>query len=192
MARSPCAIIEGRLTPLHMMSGMGNGYTFEAESVIFYAIGLACAERSKLPFAERVVSIHGDDLIVPADVREEVLLAYHAAGVVVNAEKSFFDGPFRESCGGHYWNGFDVKPFYLKKQDGKSRGDWFWLANSLLIWLNSRSDDWRGSTQGRALIGLLKYLNWYAASGEPLAWRVPVDYSRRASLPRTTTQLRWI
>lgn len=190
MARSPFAIVEGQHHRLEMMSGMGNGYTFEAESVIFYAIGLACARRSNLPFAERVVSIHGDDLIVPADVREEVLLAYHAAGVVVNTDKSFFDGPFRESCGGHFWNGADVKPFYLKKQTGKDRGDWFWLCNSLLLWLNSRSDSYRDSPQGRALVEMLRYLNWYAASGKPLDWRVPVDSSRRAGLFSDPPKLR--
>jgi len=190
MARSPFAVVEGSLKRLEMMSGMGNGYTFEAESIIFYAIGLACAERSALPFAERVVSIHGDDLIVPADVREEVLLAYQAAGVVVNVEKSFFDGPFRESCGGHFWNGFDVKPFYLKKQDGRSRGDWFWLSNSLLLWLNARQDEFRASPSGQSLIQILKYLNWYASSGQPAAWRVPVDSGRRSGIFSDPPKLR--
>lgn len=190
MARSPYTIVDGKLHRLEMMGGMGNGFTFEAQSVIFYAVGLACAMRSKHPHAECVVSIHGDDLIVPADVREEVLLAYQAMGVVVNQSKSFFEGPFRESCGGHYFNGFDVKPFYVKAQDGRSRGDWFWLYNSLLLWLNRRGEDWRASPAGVELVRILRYLAWYASSGNILAWRVPCDSSRRSGIFSNPPKLR--
>lgn len=182
MARSPYCLVDGHLMSLGMMSGMGNGFTFEAESIIFYAIGLACAERSSLPFAERAVSIHGDDLIVPSDVYYDVYVAYVAAGIVVNDSKSFSSGPFRESCGGHFFDGFEVKPFYVKTQDGRSRGDWFWLYNSLLLWLNARGSDFIESSKGEQLIEVLLYLGWYASSGKPLQWRVPVDFSRRSGL----------
>lgn len=137
-SRSPAVIVDGELMNLSMMSGMGNGFTFEAESVIFYAIGLACAEKSKLPFATYFVSIHGDDLIVPSDVVEEVTLAYKAAGIEINKEKSFATGPFRESCGGHYFEGACVKPFFVQTENGDVRGDWFWLYNSLTMWLSNR------------------------------------------------------
>jgi hypothetical protein len=36
-------------------------------------------------------------------------------GMKVNAEKSFFEGPFRESCGADYFNGFPVRGVYCKK-----------------------------------------------------------------------------
>lgn len=190
MARSPYVLIEGKYHRLEMMSGMGNGFTFEAESVLFYAIGLAAAEYSKIPFAEQAVSIHGDDLVIPSDVIDYVKAAYAAAGVVVNKNKTFSEGPFRESCGGHFYLGYSVKPFYVKAQDGTTRGDWFWLYNSLLLWLNERSDSFRKSGQGVRLIKILKHIAAYASNGSENQWRVPVDSSRRAGLFSNPPKLR--
>ena len=33
----------------------------------------------------------------------------------MNLQKSFSEGPFRESCGSHFWNGSDVKPIFFKE-----------------------------------------------------------------------------
>lgn len=169
-ARSPYAIINGKHHRLQMMSGMGNGFTFELESVIFYAIGLAACKYSELPFAEQTVSIHGDDLVVPADVFYHVMMAYDEAGIVINNEKSFHSGPFRESCGGHYFLGSDVTPFYLKTATGRVRGDWFWLANSLLIWLCNRTDSYHRSPKGKDLLQVLLHLRLYSTNSDKRDW----------------------
>lgn len=183
LLRSPYVVLpNGKCHRLQMMSGMGNGFTFELESVVFYAIGLACAERSSLPFATEFVSIHGDDLIVPSDVFDLVDLAYKSAGVVVNRKKSFSEGPFRESCGGHFYNGQSVKPFFRKHSTGHSRGDWFWLANSLQLWLSERNASYLAFGRGKELLQVLKYLRWYASSGVPSRWYVPALLSRRSGL----------
>lgn len=182
-ARSPYVRLpDGRWHRLSMMSGMGNGFTFEAESIIFYAIGAACSERSKLPFAHLYVSIHGDDLIVPSDVISDVRAAYNAAGVVVNETKSFSEGPFRESCGGHWFNGTAVKPFYVKFSNGLTRGDWFWLANSLLLWLQDRSRSYLDSVKGRELFQICSHLRKYASNGHTKLWSTAYDRSRRSGL----------
>lgn len=183
-ARSPYAIINGKHHHLAMMSGMGNGFTFELESVIFYAIGLACAKRSKIAFAEQMVSIHGDDLTIPADVMWHVTAAYKAAGIRVNKGKSFSQGPFRESCGGHFFNGRSVKPFYVKDQTGVRRGDWIWLANSLLLWLADRSPSYLNTSKGKDLFELLAYLRRYATSYSRRDWyfRSSFDRSRRSGI----------
>lgn len=180
-ARSPYAVIDGRLHRLEMMSGMGNGFTFEMESIIFYAIGLACAERSTYPFAERYVSIHGDDLTVPSDVFDLVCIAYQRAGLVVNKSKSFSQGPFRESCGGHFFDGRSVKPFYCKKSNGYSRGDWFWLANSLWLWLADRSPSYLGTSKGQDLLQILAHLRRYSTNYSE-RWKTPFDRSRRSGI----------
>lgn len=192
-ARSPYCIYGGVKHRLEMMSGMGNGFTFELESIIFYAIGLACSRRSKLPFAGRYVSIHGDDLTVPSDVMWFVKEAYSAAGISMNKGKSFGDGPFRESCGGHFFNGSSVKPFYVKASTGINRGDWFWLSNSLLLWLLDRSTPYLLSAKGRDLIEILTYIRWYSTSGNTkkgLKFTASFDHSRRAGIfsypPRST------
>lgn len=182
MIRSPYCLINGRWHRLGMMSGMGNGFTFEAESIIFYAIGLAACMKSNLPFAEQFVSIHGDDLIVPADIFDEVHAAYTAAHVEINIEKSFGQGPFRESCGGHFYNGRSVKPFYVKTSTGANRGDWFWLANSLHLWLSDRSEQFLKTDTGRSLVDCYTRIRHKATSGKPEVWRTSYDRSRRSGV----------
>lgn len=94
-------------------SSMGNGYTFELESMIFYALALACTEycRDDTSF----VRAFGDDITVPTGVvplLEEVLTA---SGFTFNLAKSFSSGGFRESCGMDFFNGVNVRPYFLKE-----------------------------------------------------------------------------
>lgn len=183
LLRSPYVVLpNGKLHRLHMMSGMGNGFTFELESVIFYAIGLACSERSAYPFAYEMVSIHGDDLTIPSDVFDYVDIAYKSAGVVVNRKKSFSEGPFRESCGGHFYNGHSVKPFFRRSSTGHVRGDWFWLSNSLQLWLAERNASYLTYGRGKELLQILLYLRWYSSSGNARRWYTPEHMSRRSGL----------
>lgn len=182
--RSPYCVIDGQMVRLDMMSGMGNGFTFELESVLFYALGLACAEESQIiDDPQLYVSIHGDDLIVPTDVFVDVKALFEYCGVAVNSEKSFWTGPFRESCGGHWFNGANVKPFYVEHESGRCRGDWFWLANSLHLWLCSRTDQFLKSEKGQACIILLQRICKHASRGG--TWYVSVTQSRRAGLYST-------
>lgn len=183
-ARSPYVSIGGKLHRLQMMSGMGNGFTFELESIIFYAIGVAAARRSKYPFAEQYVSIHGDDLTVPSDVIWFTREAYAELGISMNKTKTFSEGPFRESCGGHWFNGRSVKPFYVKFSNGLSRGDWFWLANSLLLWLSEREPSYLANQKGKDLVEILLFLRDYSRSfsSNPREWIAPFDYSRRSGV----------
>jgi hypothetical protein len=93
-------------------SSMGNGFTFELESLIFYAIATSCAEYLHISTTD--VSVYGDDIILPSTcfgLFSEMMRFY---GFLINEEKSHIDSPFRESCGGHFVSGVDVKPLYLK------------------------------------------------------------------------------
>lgn len=95
-------------------SSMGNGFTFQLESLIFYAIASCCAEYQHISSSD--VSAYGDDVILPSacfDLLSEVMVFY---GFQINRKKSHFDSPFRESCGSHYYSGVDVKPVYLKNR----------------------------------------------------------------------------
>lgn len=98
---------DGTLIRWEKLSTMGNGFTFEVETALFYALVKACCGRSS------IVSVYGDDIICPsryADLVSEVMMY---CGFEINREKSFTRGKFRESCGGHYFDGRDVKPFYI-------------------------------------------------------------------------------
>lgn len=99
---------------LEKFSSMGNGYTFELESLIFY--GLAYGVCRDLNLSSKDVSVYGDDIIIPTSAYPLLEKVLQFCGFSVNKEKSFADGQFRESCGADYLNGFDIRPFYQKTQ----------------------------------------------------------------------------
>jgi hypothetical protein len=110
--RSPRGYLSGSLFEYEKFSSMGNGFTFELESLIFYAIAVCVSSRSRNP---EFVSIYGDDLIVPCDVKNDLLDAFAFFGFTINTRKSYFDSYYRESCGKHYWDGSDITPVYLRR-----------------------------------------------------------------------------
>ncbi len=125
--RSSHTLFKGRYVLLEKFSSMGNGFTFELETLIFYSLVTACCElRVEDPF----VSVYGDDILAPTDCSQDVIAFLGLAGFEVNSRKSFSSGYFRESCGGDYFNGYPVRAHYLKSFP--SRPDQFIaLANGL-------------------------------------------------------------
>lgn len=104
---------DGTMHYNEMFSSMGNGFTFELESLIFLAIAKAVRYHSGNPAGR--ISVYGDDIVVPACIAARFARVLHWFGFLVNNEKSFWKGRFRESCGGHYYRGEDVTPFYIKE-----------------------------------------------------------------------------
>lgn len=104
--------LNGKIFRYEKLSSMGNGYTFEVESLIFCSLVKAVYQVLDISSEYRV---YGDDLIV--DSRALPLLREVLAhlGFIVNEEKTFSSSPFRESCGGDFFNGVEVSPFYLRK-----------------------------------------------------------------------------
>ncbi len=107
LARLP----NGDKVVLEKFSSMGNGFTFELETLIFWAISSAVSERH---VRNGVVAVYGDDIIVDSVVSEELVQALDLCGFEVNSSKSFTSGRFYESCGKHYFDGVDVTPAYQK------------------------------------------------------------------------------
>lgn len=101
--------------PIHLQkwSSMGNGYTFELETLIFYALALSCVEYFGLGKSEDV-SVYGDDVILPSQAAPYFMELTEILGLIPNKEKTYVDGPFRESCGADYFRGVDIRPWYLK------------------------------------------------------------------------------
>lgn len=97
---------------LEKFSTMGNSFTFELESLIFWAIAWACLRHLQLP--NKDLSIFGDDLIIPGAAMSLCECAFAFCGFTVNSAKSFAQGPFRESCGGDFFKGIDIRPYYQK------------------------------------------------------------------------------
>lgn len=129
--RSHYYLLDGKWFHYEKFSTMGNGFTFELETILFYALTLAVCG---LTLEQRgLVSVYGDDIICPADKAEDVISLLRRVGFETNTDKTFYRGPFRESCGKHYFNGVDVTPFYVRKPiDSIDRV--VWLLNSLRKW----------------------------------------------------------
>lgn len=128
--RSPITLIDGVEHENVMFSSMGNAFTFELESLIFWALTRACAYHSGI---RGKISVYGDDIICPSGLFDIVISTLGFAGFRANAKKSFNSGSFRESCGKHWLGGYDVTPFYVKSVP-KDVSDWCHLLNSLRRW----------------------------------------------------------
>lgn len=128
IVRSPYCEVEGESLFLRKFSSMGNGFTFELESLIFLALVWSTVHR--LGGCVRDVACFGDDIICPSSCATAVKETLVSFGFGLNERKSFWSGRFRESCGKHYFNGRDVTPFYLKKVL-KTPHDFLWAANSI-------------------------------------------------------------
>jgi len=100
---------------LEKFSSMGNGYTFELESLIFWTLSLSVCEQIGLG-TDHVVAF-GDDIIIPSAAIPLLERVFTYCGFEINSKKSYWGGsPFRESCGVDYFRGIDIRPFYLKER----------------------------------------------------------------------------
>lgn len=122
-----------------MFMAMGNGFTFELQTVLFLALGLAAVE-VETPIDRDVLQdiiCFGDDLIIPTYAYAGLKNLYTYVGHEINDKKTFSHGPFRESCGGHYYGGYDVEPFQINDSfDPEKPGSWTQLFNELVLWQN--------------------------------------------------------
>jgi len=129
---------DGSIVRWHKFSSMGNGFTFELESLIFYCAALATQELSG---SEGEISVYGDDVILPSLDYDMFSSFSEFLGFTVNLHKSFSYGYFRESCGSHFWDGVDCKPVFLKERLTNFETV-FGLANSIRL-LAHRYDNLR-------------------------------------------------
>lgn len=111
--RSPVGVCNGEVFSYEKISSMGNGYTFALESAIFTAVCYAVEKELKGRFNREEVAVYGDDIIVRQSSSLLVIQMLNRFGFALNHEKSFIQGPFRESCGADWFNGTSVRPVFL-------------------------------------------------------------------------------
>jgi len=128
--RSPVTLIDGEEHINEMFSSMGNGFTFELESLLFYSVARTVAYFRGV---SGVISVYGDDIIVPSTLASDLMFVLSFLGFYPNEDKTHVTGLFRESCGGHYYGGIDVTPFYLKSPI-KRLSDLILLLNKIRRW----------------------------------------------------------
>jgi len=113
--RSPMTHVNGKWVLLEKFSSMGNGFTFELETLIFLCLILALDPSGQKLVSGTNVFTYGDDILCPTEYSEAVISCLKFCGFELNMKKSFTSGPFRESCGGDFFEGVDVRPHFLKE-----------------------------------------------------------------------------
>lgn len=96
---------DGTERRLEKWSAMGNGYTFELETLIFLGLARACDDNAVA---------FGDDIILHREKAPLLIRVLELLGFSTNSKKTFLAGRFFESCGHDYWRGINVRPIYLK------------------------------------------------------------------------------
>jgi hypothetical protein len=121
LCRSPVATLPGGVdVQLHMVSSMGNAFTFPLQTIFFsaivYGVYRALGIPINRPFRHSLgnFAVFGDDIIVVSEAYGLVCDMLSLSGFSVNVDKSFNTGPFRESCGEDYYLGHNVRGVYIK------------------------------------------------------------------------------
>lgn len=142
------AINGGQPLTYGKMSSMGNGFTFELETLIFYALASAVSG-----LGNDDVHVYGDDIICPSEDSADLAILLFECGFWLNEDKSFTSGPFRESCGGHYYAGVDVTPFYFRRLP-QHAAELCVTANAILKWCANQS--WSELDEFRPVMRLIR------------------------------------
>jgi hypothetical protein len=136
--RSHTALMpDGSKVRLEKWSSMGNGYTFELESLIFWAL---CDSVREDVMPGGVLSVYGDDLIVSSTYATRVIELLQFCGFSVNSDKTHITGLFYESCGRHYFNDSEVTPCYQKEIFTKE-AEFIRAHNRLVRWASRVGQD---------------------------------------------------
>jgi len=120
---------------LNMISTMGNGFTFPLMTLLIVALiyGYRCTKGGPSLFIDwRNTCVFGDDIIIPTNEYHGFVDVLTKAGLIVNLDKSYSEGPFRESCGGDFLNGVDITPFYVKTLAADP--DVYVVINQVMLW----------------------------------------------------------
>ena len=125
----------GETVELKMISTMGNGFTFPLMTLLLVSLiyGYRCTKGGPNLFMDwSSTAVYGDDIIIPVHEYDGFVVVLQQAGFVVNLDKSYSDGPFRESCGGDYFKGYNVSPFYVR--DLSTDSAIYTAINQVLDW----------------------------------------------------------
>lgn len=125
---------DGRRVKLHMISTMGNGFTFPMMTLSLLSLihGMRVSKGESRFVDYSTLGVFGDDIICRKDEYTDVVKLLSSAGLVVNTDKSYDSGPFRESCGGDYFEGVFVTPFYVRSLSNDS--EIYAAMNKVLDW----------------------------------------------------------
>jgi hypothetical protein len=162
---------------------MGIGYTFPLQTLVFLSLLKAIEATLFHRLDRRTISVYGDDMIYSSRMHNDVLRYFGQFGFVINVDKTFVTGRFRESCGGDYYHGVDVRPF--QPRNGPANVGSKTYEAMLYKYVNGLLARWSEHEIGRTLNYLLSEIE--RVSGK--AKLVPIDFPDDAGIkvPTLTT-----
>lgn len=190
--RSPNGELGDEKFVYQKFSSMGNAFTFELETLIFWS--LARALQDTVDDKGRV-SVYGDDIICEQTVAEQLIQLLAFAGFKTNASKSFISGAFYESCGKHFFHGVEVTPLY-QKEEMISKHSFFRAHNRLVRW-SARLGITYEKTLARfrqLALDIFGNLPFYVSSdgfGDD-AWLVPISQNTTARFRVVNNLIEWV
>jgi len=184
---------EGRRVELHMISTMGNGFTFPLQTILFSAIvnaafsvyGLASVNPRGREFGNW--GVNGDDIVVPTVIGRFVLRLLRLLGFQINTAKTFVEGPFRESCGGDYYDGRNLRGVYI---DTLEKPQDLYAAINQLNLFSTRT----GLLLPRTVQYLLKFVRYLPVpchESDDAGIRVPFAMMRRQKVDPDTQSIQY-
>lgn len=158
---------------MNSVMGMGIGFTFTLQTLVFYGLLKAISELTGIT---GTISVYGDDLIYPTALHRYVKVIFPQFGFLLNSDKTFSVDYFRESCGGDYYHGHDVRPFQPEGQ-GRSLSRLSYLA---LIYktINGLLRRW----ETYEITGALHYLFKEILRCDTVIFQVPPDHPEYAGI----------
>lgn len=141
---------------------MGNAFTFELESLIFWALTLSTMECAGI---HGELAVYGDDIIVPSEIAPLVIDTLEGCGFEINRKKSFISGRFFESCGAHYFDDHLVTPAYMRRSTDPREKDRKYDARAELLRFHNRLRRWElrisGNTEYPLTSACCRFLRKY-------------------------------
>lgn len=115
LTRSTNALLpDGNTIALNMFAPMGSTFCFPTQCVVFAAM-CEYVTRKHGVHRQMSYSVYGDDIIIYEDLADELAILLRSSGFLLNEEKSYLTGHFKESCGGEYFQGADVTPLKIPR-----------------------------------------------------------------------------
>ncbi len=100
---------------LKKFASQGSATNFPVQSLCYLMMALGACIQGRVTWKKiwnlrYSVRVYGDDIIIPVDGYDRLILIMNALQLKVNVAKSYRHGHFRESCGVDGFKGYDVTP----------------------------------------------------------------------------------
>jgi hypothetical protein len=161
---------------------MGIGYTFPLQTLVFLVLLKAIEYvHFKGRVDRRTISVYGDDMVYHRRMHEFVTRYFSDLGFVINIDKTYHEGDFRESCGGDYYRGVDVRPF--QPQNGSAHVSSRTYEAILYKYVNGLRRRWEDCEIKETLDLLLSEIGHVTGKAKLVPCDYPDDSGIKVTLP---------